>query len=104
MANPIPTATSFKPGQSGNPEGLKKKTAVRDCFLRLNAQSDGNLVREVCEKVVELAKEGEQWAVQELFNRIDGIPSFNENLPACFHCLPAGFVCMACDDQGCNSL
>ena len=75
MANPIPTATSFKPGQSGNPEGLKKTTFVRDCFLRLNAQSDGNLVREVCEKVVELAKEGEQWAVQELFNRIDGKPA-----------------------------
>ncbi len=26
-------------------------------------------------KVVELAKEGEQWAVQELFNRIDGKPA-----------------------------
>lgn len=74
MANPTPTKTSWKAGESGNPEGLKKKTAIRDCFLRLNAQSDGNMVREICEKVVELAKEGEQWAVQELFNRIDGKP------------------------------
>lgn len=66
--------TSFAPGKSGNPDGLKKTTFVRDCFLRLNAQSDGNLVREVCEKVAELARGGEQWAVQELFNRLDGKP------------------------------
>jgi hypothetical protein len=74
MANPIPTATSFKPGKSGNPEGTRKNTLVRDCLLRINAQSDGNMVRNVCEKLVELAEEGEQWAVQELFNRIDGKP------------------------------
>ena len=69
------TKTSFTAGKSGNPEGLKKTTFVRDCFLRLNAQSDGNMVRQVCEKVVELAKEGEPWAVQELFNRLDGKPA-----------------------------
>ena len=68
------TKTSFKPGESGNPEGLKKTTFIRDCFVRLNAQSDGNMVRQVCEKVVQLAKEGEPWAVQELFNRLDGKP------------------------------
>ena len=68
------TKSSFTAGKSGNPEGLKKTTFVRDCFLRLNAQSDGNMVRLVCEKVVELAKEGEPWAVQELFNRLDGKP------------------------------
>ena len=68
------TKTSFKSGESGNPEGLKKTTFIRDCFVRLNAQSDGNMVRQVCEKVVQLAKEGEPWAVQELFNRLDGKP------------------------------
>ena len=68
------TKTSFTAGKSGNPEGLKKTTFVRDCFLRLNAQSDGNMVRQVCEKVVQLAKEGEPWAVQELFNRLAGKP------------------------------
>lgn len=68
------TKTSFTAGKSGNPEGLKKTTFIRDCFVRLNAQSDGNMVRQVCEKVVELAKEGEPWAVQELFNRLDGKP------------------------------
>ena len=68
------TKTSFTAGKSGNPEGLKKTTFIRDCFVRLNAQSDGNMVRQVCEKVVQLAKEGEPWAVQELFNRLDGKP------------------------------
>ena len=68
------TKTSFTAGKSGNPDGLKKTTFIRDCFVRLNAQSDGNMVRQVCEKVVELAKEGEPWAVQELFNRLDGKP------------------------------
>jgi len=75
MANPIPTKTSFKPGQSGNPAGKQSRTPVRDCFYRLNAQSDGNMVREVCEKVVALAKEGEAWAVQAIFDRMDGKPA-----------------------------
>ena len=49
MANPIPTKTSWKAGESGNPEGKKSRTPVRDCFYRLNAQSDGQMVRDVCE-------------------------------------------------------
>lgn len=75
MANPIPTKTSWKAGESGNPEGTRSRTPVRDCFYRLNAQSDGQLVRDICEKVAELARKGEAWAVQAVFDRMDGKPS-----------------------------
>ena len=36
---------------------------------------DGQMVRDVCEKVVALAREGEAWAVQAIFDRMDGKPA-----------------------------
>lgn len=66
---------TWAPGKSGNPTGKQSRTPVRDCFYRLNAQSDGQMIRDVCEKVVALAKEGEAWAVQAVFDRMDGKPA-----------------------------
>ena len=66
---------TWAPGKSGNPAGKQSRTPVRDCFYRLNAQSDGQLVRDICEKVAELARKGEAWAVQAVFDRMDGKPA-----------------------------
>ena len=66
----------FEPGQSGNPAGKPKAELLFVSALRkANAQDDGKRLRRCAEKLLDLAAEGEQWAVTELANRFDGKPS-----------------------------
>jgi hypothetical protein len=54
--------------------GRKQEKPFRDA-LRMElaaAGEDGKRLRNVARKVLELAEQGEQWAVRELADRIDG--------------------------------
>lgn len=45
---------------------------VRRAILRAVAQDNGVKLRQAVDKMIELAAAGEQWAVKELFDRLDG--------------------------------
>lgn len=66
----------FEKGKSGNPNGRPKgKKAFGEMLkLALNAPLDehGNKLRGVAEKLVTLALNGEEWAIKEVADRIDG--------------------------------
>lgn len=65
---------AWKPGQSGNPEGGAKEQIVRAQLMRACVQEDYARVRKLVEKTLDLAAEGEQWAVNFIADRLDGKP------------------------------
>lgn len=65
----------FIPGQSGNPEGRRKEQKFRSALDRAIAQDDGKRLRGAAEKLLDLAEQGESWAVKELADRLDGKPA-----------------------------
>lgn len=65
----------FQPGQSGNPSGYKREAKFRAALDRAIAQDDGKRLRGAAEKLLDLAEQGESWAVKELADRLDGKPA-----------------------------
>ena len=66
---------AFVKGQSGNPEGKKPNKPFLDALNRAIAQDDAKRVRQAAEQLLDLAAAGEQWAVKELIDRLDGKPA-----------------------------
>jgi hypothetical protein len=66
---------AFKPGESGNPDGRPKDHKFLQALNRAIAQDDGRRLRSAAEKLLDLASTGEQWAVKELADRLDGKPA-----------------------------
>ncbi len=62
----------FKPGESGNPSGAVKSKPFFEALNRAIAQDDAKRLRGAAEKLLDLANEGESWAVQMLADRLDG--------------------------------
>jgi hypothetical protein len=54
----------------------------REALNRAIKQDDGKRIRSAAEKLLDLAAEGEQWAVKELADRVDGKASQQVNLDA----------------------
>lgn len=58
----------------GNTNAAKSK-AFYGALSRAIAQDDGARLRAAAEKLLDLASEGEQWAVKELRDTLDGKPA-----------------------------
>ena len=67
----------FQPGQSGNPEGARahKQKRFYAALDRAIEQEDAKRLRAAAEKLLDLASQGEPWAVQMLADRLDGKPA-----------------------------
>ena len=61
-------------GQPGNKNATKNKIWA-EALDRAIAQDDGKRLRGAAEKLLDLAADGEQWAVKELGDRLDGKPT-----------------------------
>lgn len=59
------------PFEKGN-EHAKKGKLFDAALRRAIAQEDGKRIREAAERLLDLAAAGEQWAVKELADRLDG--------------------------------
>ncbi len=72
------TATQFKPGQSGNPNGAPKKEWTMSSLIKESLEEedeDGVPYKVVISrKLRHLASRGDIAAIKELNNRIDGMP------------------------------
>lgn len=64
----------WKPGESGNPGGRGTAKPFLDTLNRAIAQDDAKRLRQCAERLLDLAAEGESWAVQMLADRLDGKP------------------------------
>ena len=62
----------FVKGQIANPHGTQKNKRWDEALTRAIAQDDSKRLRQAAEKLLDFAAEGEQWAVLELANRLDG--------------------------------
>lgn len=62
----------WKPGESGNPEGSSKQKRFFNALDRAIVQEDGARLRKAAEKLLDLAAEGEPFALQMLADRLDG--------------------------------
>ena len=58
----------------GNTNGAKSR-AFYGALSRAIAQDDGERLRRAAEKMLDLAAEGEAWAVKELRDTLDGKPT-----------------------------
>lgn len=70
------TQSAASPGApQGNQNAVKAKR-IRDALLKeLGRAGSGDVdkgLEPIVKKIIKLAKDGEQWAVQEVFNRIEG--------------------------------
>lgn len=64
-------------GQSGNLNGRPKEKPFGD-VVRMElaaAGKDFQALREIARKLIEAAKNGEQWAIQMIADRLDGKPA-----------------------------
>jgi hypothetical protein len=76
MSNPNPV-TKWKKGQSGNPKGRPKGPSIGKLLQEIGARpgdldSDKTKLDMVMEKVMEMALEGQPWAVEFIANRTEG--------------------------------
>ncbi len=78
MANPNPVA-SFKPGQSGNPNGRPKRdwtwSGVLEQAVQEQIESGGQIKEIVGKALVKECLKGNIQAIKELMNRMDGMPN-----------------------------
>jgi len=65
---------AFVPGQSGNPAGTQPSKPFMQALGRAIAQDDAKRLRQCAETLLDLAAQGEAWAVQMLADRLDGKP------------------------------
>jgi len=64
----------FQKGKSGNPGGRRKDKLARAALLMV-LKEDGEdmpVLREIMDRLVTAAVDGERWAIQMLFDRLDG--------------------------------
>ena len=68
----------FEKGKSGNPQGVPANglppRPFEAALKRAVIQGNGKQLRDMAEKVLELAVEGEQWACVFVADRLDGKP------------------------------
>ncbi len=62
----------FEPGKSGNPSGGAKSKQFLAALNRAITQEDGKRIRAAAEQLLDQAAAGEQWAIKELADRLDG--------------------------------
>lgn len=74
------TPASFKPGQSGNPNGRPPKGYSITEMMRSILNEDPDLKREITMKVAQKAKEGDLVASKLLWQYMDGMPVQNIDL------------------------
>jgi hypothetical protein len=65
----------------GNTYGAKSKL-FEGALRKAVAQADGDALRKVADKLLEMAMAGEPWAVRELADRLDGKPVQQVDLQA----------------------
>lgn len=58
----------------GNQNAVKENRRWSETLNRAIAQDDGKRLRAAAEKLLDIAATGEQWAVKELADRLDGKP------------------------------
>lgn len=63
---------TWQPGQSGNPTGGAKAKQFLSSLNRAIVQEDGKRLRAAAEQLLDQAAAGEQWAIKELADRLDG--------------------------------
>ena len=64
----------WKPGESGNPEGAKRQRKWYGTIDRAITQDNGERLRKAAEALLDAAAAGEDWAIKELGDRLDGKP------------------------------
>jgi len=72
------TSGSWQPGQTGNPNGRPPKVKCLTDLLRKRLAKKGangkTNLEIITNKVLELALNGERWAVELIYDRIEGKP------------------------------
>jgi hypothetical protein len=63
-----------QPGNTNGVKGALFNSALKRALARSSKTVDGGL-NNVCAKLVEAALNGEQWAIKEVADRIDGRPA-----------------------------
>lgn len=75
----------WQPGVSGNPSGKPSTKALTDALkieIAATAEqgADHHALRRIARKVLDLAYEGEQWAVTTVWDRLEGKPAQTLNV------------------------
>ena len=68
----------FQKGQISNPEGAKKSRAWQDAIRRAIARHGDNYrsgLNKLADELVKAAAAGDQWALKEIGDRLDGKPA-----------------------------
>jgi hypothetical protein len=70
--NSMKNLRPFKPGQSGNPAGKPKGTALTDRLRKIVEQNEGEVAEALIKAAVKAALKGDFRFWQEIMNRMDG--------------------------------
>jgi hypothetical protein len=67
----LPISSNSRGGQPGNQNGKKGKLFYNQLRVAL-VQEDSRKLRNIAEKLVKAAEDGEPWAIKEVIDRVDG--------------------------------
>jgi len=68
------TSTSFKPGQSGNPNGRPPKEHSITATIRAMMDEKPEIKKALGTKILDMALKGDMTAMKTLWNYMDGMP------------------------------
>ena len=63
---------AWKQGESGNPSGATRVKKFLGALERALSADDGKKLRQAADKLLDLASQGEPWAIAMLADRLDG--------------------------------
>lgn len=61
-------------GNANSGRKVSEKSFAQSLRLALNSEGEGKRLRNIAEKLVVAAEDGEQWAIREIADRLDGKP------------------------------
>lgn len=64
----------WQPGESGNPNGRPVEKPFIEQIRKLCKQEDYKRLHSAADKLLDMASDGESWAIQVLADRLDGKP------------------------------
>jgi hypothetical protein len=72
-----PNLKPFKPGESGNPGGRKRKPMLDRMLEEALTNDDSETAKKIADKLIELAKKGSLAAIKLIAERTEGRPQKN---------------------------
>jgi hypothetical protein len=91
--------TSFKPGQTGNPNGRPPKGYSITETVREMMSEDPEIKKKLANKILEMALKGDLAAIKTLWGYLEGLPTAKHEIDSSAEVMPIPILCDCGEDN-----